>query len=134
MARLVMVLVVALNASVASAQSLKIPTSLFVASAGLDAVTTYHNLSGGATEANPALAPIKSPTGITAAMIGSDVLVLLAAHRLHVEHHPKIAWTLLLVGAGIHGWAGTHNLGVWAHPIVYAPVPTSITASPMRHP
>lgn len=118
-------IIVVLLAIPASAQSLKIPQTIFLTGAAVDAVTTYHNLSNGATEGNPFLGRIESPAAVTVAMLTSDTLVLLAARRLRVEH-PKLAWTLLLAAGGVHWTCGLHNVSVWPHPVVSVSVPVGV--------
>ena len=115
MRHLLLAAVLSLSTSAAFAQetrpSLKIPTTVFLAAASADWITTGMALTTpGITEGNPLLGFTNNhPTGTVAALVVSDIVGTLLITKVLAPRKPKLARTLLYVFAGTRGAVAIHN-------------------------
>lgn len=89
------------------ADSLTMPTLIYLAGTSLDAASTWQALSHGAHEANPILPSGK--VGIVLSKAAVSVGVIWSAKKL-AKSHPALAKTLLVIGGGTGVGAGVLNL------------------------
>jgi hypothetical protein len=84
--------------------------SLWTGSAGADIASTHGALARGAHESHPALAGMAGGWRDATVLGSSAGMACLLQCSGYYKAHPRIAWTLTAVGAGLHTWATVHNL------------------------
>lgn len=109
---------VALSCLRLSAQDLKIPTGLFLATAAADWTSTaYCETSPSCHEANPMFAwaePRLGVPGMIALGGATDALTVWALHRAFARRHPRLLSVGLYVSAAMRMSIAVHNTRVGA--------------------
>lgn len=101
------------SASGASAQTLKLPNSIFAAAATADWVSTYQFIQRGANETNPLINRMQTkPALMIASGAAIDVAGLWAWNRYVGEKHPRLAAVGLYAAAGFRIWLAARNNGL----------------------
>jgi hypothetical protein len=111
MKALVLAFVLVCGLPAVSAQSLRVPTTVFALSSMADWSSTYVGLSNGTGEQNPLLWFTESrplPTVLVGASM--DVAAVWAWNRYVGRSHPKLARIGLYVAAGFRFWLTYRNV------------------------
>lgn len=86
----------------------------WLTSASADLQTTHGAIARGAHESNPALQMPAPARDALVLGVSGGMACALACTRFYQEH-PRAAWVLTGVAAGLHTWAAVHNLQQGRH-------------------
>lgn len=107
-----MMLAVLLCAVQVSAQD-RLSTSLFVAGAISDGMTTWRDIHAGHEETNLAYAfTSRQPTGVVISLAVTDAMTLWLAHH-YAPTHPKLVKGVLLTLSGVRFSQAARNAHIW---------------------
>ena len=86
----------------------------WLASAGVDLQTTHDAIARGAHEANPAL-QMSAPARDTLVLGASGAMACALTCTGFYKQHPRAAWVITGLAAGLHTYAAVHNLQQGRH-------------------
>jgi hypothetical protein len=87
----------------------------WLASAGGDLATTHGAIARGAHESYPTTAGMNNATRDAVVLGASGAMACALTCTPFYQEHPRVAWVITGVAAGLHSWAAVHNTHQGGH-------------------